>query len=150
VLDNGIVCDSTCTTSVPGIVAAGDVARWDNPRFNELMRVEHWDNAAQQGRAAAVSLLQGPEHAPHYDPVPYFWSDQYETKIQFVGRAHPDDVVSVAHGSVAERKFVALYGREGRLVGALSLSQPRRMVAYRKLILEGSSYEAALEYARAN
>src|SRR5206468_820024 len=106
-----------------GVVAAGDVARWPNPLFGETMRVEHWDNAAAQGRHAALTLLQG-EAAQPFAPVPYFWSDQYDHKIQFVGRGGAGDEVRVVAGSVEERKFVTLYGRAGRIVGALSLDNP--------------------------
>ena len=119
------------------LVAAGDVARWDNPLFHERMRVEHWTNAAEQGRAAALTLLHG-EDAPVFDPVPYFWSDQYETKIQFVGRPGPD--VKVVDGSLDDDRFVIAYGSEGRIVGALAFSRPARLMAYRSLIAAGAPF----------
>jgi NADPH-dependent 2,4-dienoyl-CoA reductase/sulfur reductase-like enzyme len=125
------------------VVAAGDVARWHNPLFAIDMRVEHWTNAAEQGMAAARALLAGKAAEP-FAPVPYFWSDQYDAKIQFVGVCAPDDDVRIVHGSVAERRFVALYGRAGRLVGALALSRPRLLMAYRRLIADRASWEDAL------
>src|SRR5205085_752050 len=76
-LDNGVVCDEYCRTSAPAVVAAGDVARWYNPLFEESMRVEHWTNAVEQGEAAARSLVLGPDDLTPYAPAPYFWSDQY-------------------------------------------------------------------------
>ena len=143
VVGDGVVCDATCFASAPGVVAAGDVARWHNPLFGIDMRVEHWTNAAEQGMAAACALLAGAGAEP-FAPVPYFWSDQYDAKIQFVGMCAPDDEVRIVHGSVAERRFVALYGRAGRLVGALALSRPRLLMAYRRLIADRASWEDAL------
>ncbi|MET0804970.1 MAG: FAD-dependent oxidoreductase, partial [Acidimicrobiales bacterium] len=109
-LDNGVVCDETCLAA-PGVVAAGDIARWPNARFGEVMRVEHWENALEQGAAAARRLLAGDEPGERFEPVPWFWSDQYDRKIQLAGRSGPDDLVRVVHGSVDERRFVALFGR---------------------------------------
>jgi 3-phenylpropionate/trans-cinnamate dioxygenase ferredoxin reductase component len=94
------VCDSTCATSAPGVVAAGDIARWPNNLFGETMRVEHWSNAVEQGEAAARRLLAPPGEAVEFAPVPYFWSDQYDTKIQFLGRCCPTDEVRIVDGSI--------------------------------------------------
>jgi NADPH-dependent 2,4-dienoyl-CoA reductase/sulfur reductase-like enzyme len=144
-VDNGVVCDAACFASAPGVVAAGDVARWHNPLFGGDMRVEHWTNAAEQGVAAARALLAGAGAEP-FGPVPYFWSDQYDAKIQFVGVCRPDDDLRIVHGSVAERRFVALYGRAGRVVGALAIGRPRLLMAYRRLIADRASWEDALAY----
>jgi NADPH-dependent 2,4-dienoyl-CoA reductase/sulfur reductase-like enzyme len=144
-LADGVVCDATCSTAVPGVVAAGDVARWHNPLFGVDMRVEHWTNAAEQAAAAAAALLAGGRAEP-FAPVPYFWSDQYDVKIQYVGVGGPGDEVRVVHGSVAERRFVALYGRGGRLVGALALGRPRLLMAYRRLIAARASWDEALAF----
>ncbi|HYT38866.1 MAG TPA: FAD-dependent oxidoreductase [Acidimicrobiia bacterium] len=146
-LDNGVVCDSTCATSAPGVVAAGDIARWPNNLFGETMRIEHWSNAVEQGAAAAKRLLAGPGEALDFTPVPYFWSDQYDAKIQFLGRCCPTDEVRVVDGSVEERRFVALFGRHGRLVGALAFSRPRLLMAYRKLLAAKTSFDDALAHA---
>ena len=146
-LDNGVVCDATCATSAPGVVAAGDIARWPNNLFGETMRVEHWSNAVEQGAAAARRLLAGPGEAVEFAPVPYFWSDQYDAKIQFLGRCCPTDEVRVVDGSVDERRFVALFGRDDRLVGALAFSRPRLLMAYRKLLAAKTSFEDAIAHA---
>ena len=143
-LDNGVVCDSTCATAAPGVVAAGDIARWPNNLFGETMRIEHWSNAVEQGAAAAKRLLAGPGEAVDFAPVPYFWSDQYDAKIQFLGRCRPTDEVRIVDGSIEERRFVALFGRDGRLVGALAFSRPRLLMAYRKLLAAKTSFEDAL------
>ena len=146
-LADGIVCDERCFAA-PGVLAAGDVARWYNPLFDEEMRVEHWTNAAEQGMAAARNLLAGPQAAEPYAPVPYFWSDQYDVTIQFAGRSAPDGDVVVAHGSVEARTFVTLYGRAGRLVGVLGIGQPRLVTKYRRMIAARTSWDDALEAAR--
>jgi len=142
-LDNGVVCDST-GHAAPGVVAAGDVARWHNPLFETDMRLEHWTNAAEGGIAAARALLAGPEKAEPYAPVPYFWSDQYKTKIQFVGHVHHGDDVRVVDGSVQDRKFLALYEHAGRVVGALGFSRPKLVLQCRRLIADRVSLDEAL------
>jgi 3-phenylpropionate/trans-cinnamate dioxygenase ferredoxin reductase subunit len=146
-LDDGIVCDETCLAG-PGIVAAGDVARWPNLLFGgESMRVEHWTNATEQGVAAALRLLAGDASAEAFAPVPFVWSDQYDVKIQIVGSIRSDDDVVVADGSLDERRFVALFGRDGRLVGALGFSRPRLLMQYRRMIAERASWDDALARA---
>jgi len=151
VLDNGIVCDETLLAA-PGIVAAGDVARWPNPMFDgEVMRLEHWTNAAEQGVAAARRLLVAEgDAADAYAPVPFVWSDQYDRKIQTVGHFRGDDEMEVVYGSLDERRFVAVFGRDGRLVGALGFSMPAKVMQYRKMIEERASFADALERARSS
>lgn len=139
-LDDGVVCDAA-GLAAPGVAAAGDVARWPNRRFGEAMRVEHWDNAAAQGAHSARALLGAAEP---YEPVPWFWSDQYDRKIQLAGHIRPDDEVRVVAGSVAERRFAALYGRGGRLMGALGFNRPRHVMRYRAMIEQGAAFEEAL------
>ncbi|MFT5201386.1 MAG: 3-phenylpropionate/trans-cinnamate dioxygenase ferredoxin reductase subunit [Candidatus Aldehydirespiratoraceae bacterium] len=142
-IDNGVVCDATCLAA-PGVTAAGDVARWPNQRFDEVMRVEHWDNAVEQGGHAARRLLQSDDEAEPFTPVPWFWSDQYDRKIQLAGRIRPDDDMAIVTGSVEERRFAALYGRAGKLVGVLGFNRPRHVMQYKTLIQEGASYADAL------
>ena len=103
------------------------------------MRVEHWTNAVDQGRFAARRLLRGREECGPYAPVPYFWSDQYDVKIQFSGRTRPGDEIHVVHGSVAERDFVAVFTRADRLVGALALNRGREFAPYSRLIEQRSN-----------
>jgi NADPH-dependent 2,4-dienoyl-CoA reductase/sulfur reductase-like enzyme len=146
-LDDGVVCDETCLAA-PGIVAAGDVTRWPNPLFDgESMRVEHWTNATEQGVAAARRLLAGDTGGEVFAPVPFVWSDQYDVKIQIVGGISGDDEVVVADGSFDERRFVALFGRGDRLVGALGFSRPRVVMQYRRMIAERASWKDALAHA---
>ncbi|MGA9279085.1 oxidoreductase C-terminal domain-containing protein, partial [Ilumatobacter sp.] len=150
-----VVCDETLNarrldgTVRPGVYAAGDVLRWPNSLFDEEMRVEHWTNAAEQGAAAAKNLLavaRGEEPAP-YAPVPFFWSDQFDIRVQFLGRASPDDEVVVAAGAVADGKFLALYRRGDRLHGALGVNAPRWVMKMRGSLADGVSWSDALEVA---
>jgi 3-phenylpropionate/trans-cinnamate dioxygenase ferredoxin reductase subunit len=81
-LDNGIVVDEYCRTSVEGVYAAGDVANHYHPVFERRIRVEHWDNALKHGPAAARNMV-GKDEA--YEDIPWFWSDQYDTNLQYAG-----------------------------------------------------------------
>ena len=146
-LGDGVLCDETLAAGAPGVVAAGDVARWHNPLFGESMRVEHWTNAVEQAGAAAERLLAGPAAGKPFAPVPFVWSDQYDRKIQMAGRVSPQDEMRIVHGTLAERRFVALFGRAGRLVGALAMNRPRQLVACRKQIREGRRFEDAVAEA---
>jgi len=149
-IENGVVCDETCLAA-PDVVAAGDVARFPNRLFDgDLMRLEHWTNATEQGVHAARRLLAGESGTElAFAPVPFVWSDQYDRKIQTVGVVSAEADLHVAHGSYAERQFVALFGRQGRIVGALGFNRARQVMQYRKLIAERASWEAALELASA-
>jgi 3-phenylpropionate/trans-cinnamate dioxygenase ferredoxin reductase subunit len=144
---NGVVCDATLATSAPGVVAAGDIARWPNVVFGETMRVEHWKNAIEQGAAAARRLLLGGHGAPPFASVPFAWTDQYEAKIQILGRIQPGDEVQLVHGSYDERRFVALTGRSGRLAGAFLFNEPRHLRRWRQHIEARCSWAAALSHA---
>lgn len=153
-LGDGVVCDDTLWTGAPGVYAAGDCARWHNhvfdPHDDAVMRVEHWTNAAEQGAAAARNLLAvaaGGTPTP-YESVPFFWSDQFESRIQFVGRAHGGDDVHVFAGSI-DGSFAALYGWEGRLRGVLGVSMPKMVMPFRTLIASKASWSEALEKATA-
>lgn len=143
-LDDGVVCDEYCAAGPPGVFAAGDVARWRNPLFDEVMRVEHWSNAVEQGVYVAERLSGSQSGAAPFAPVPFFWSDQYDVKIQFAGRMRPDDQLRVVAGSLESRKFTALYGRAGRLSGVLCFNRPRDLAKYRRLIAARTSFEDAL------
>jgi NADPH-dependent 2,4-dienoyl-CoA reductase/sulfur reductase-like enzyme len=148
-IDNGVVCDETLLAA-PGIVAAGDVCRWPNPVFDgELMRLEHWTNATEQGIAAGARLLAGDDaHAAPFAPVPFVWSDQYDVKIQVAGHVRGDDRLEIVDGSLDERRFVAAIGRGDRLVGAVGFSRPRVLMQYRRLVAEGTSWDDAIATAQ--
>ncbi|MGQ0432827.1 MAG: NAD(P)/FAD-dependent oxidoreductase [Microthrixaceae bacterium] len=147
-IDNGVVCDAACLAA-PGVVAAGDVARWPNERFGEVMRVEHWDNAIEMGAHAARTLVAEPGRTEPFAPIPWFWSDQYDRKVQLAGRSGSGDLVEVVSGSVEERRFVAFYGRGGRVVGVLGMNQPAKVMRWRSLIEDGATWDDALATAKA-
>ncbi len=145
-LGDGVICDASCATNVPNVVAAGDVAHFHNALFDEGMRVEHWSNAVEQAQAAAGRLLHGEQAAPAFQPVPYFWSDQYETKLQFAGRVRPGDRMQVVEGALNERSYTVVYGREGRLRAVLACNRPQQLIRGRKLLAERASFESALSF----
>ena len=145
-VDNGIVCDESCRAAA-GVYAIGDVARWPNPLFEgEMMRLEHWTNAAEQGCHVGEVIVSGVPRP--FAPVPFVWSDQYDCKIQSVGRFDADHDIEIVHGELASRKFVALFGRDGLLRGALGFSSARHVMHYRRMISERASFADALEHAR--
>ncbi|MFI1539484.1 NAD(P)/FAD-dependent oxidoreductase [Streptomyces anandii] len=123
-VDDGVVCDAGCRTDVPGVVAVGDVARCPNPFTGRHARIEHWSNATEQAKTAARTLLSGvPAPAPL--TAPYFWSDQYQVRIQLAGHVAPGDRPEIVDGDVDSRSFTAVYRREGAPVAVLSLNQPK-------------------------
>jgi 3-phenylpropionate/trans-cinnamate dioxygenase ferredoxin reductase subunit len=132
-LHNGVVVDEYCRASEPNVFAAGDVANWWHPTLGERLRVEHYENAQNQGVAAARAMLGKGEP---YAPVPFFWSDQYDLTLQYVGHATGHDEV-VFRGDIASRKFLAFYFREGRLRAALGINRFRDVSAARRLIRDG-------------
>jgi NADPH-dependent 2,4-dienoyl-CoA reductase/sulfur reductase-like enzyme len=135
-LADGVLCDAHCRTSAPDVYAVGDVARWHHPGFAEHLRIEHWTNATEMADAAVAALLAGSGPSAPYAPVPYFWSDQFGVKMQLAGRTHPGDAVSIVDGSLEERRFVALYHREGRLAAVLGWNRPRLVMQYRRDLRE--------------
>ncbi len=149
-VDDGVVCDASLRAA-PGVVAAGDLARYPSARFGRPLRIEHWETAIQSGESAARTLLadRAGETAPVHDPVPWFWSDQYDRKIQLAGRPSPDDECVVVHGSTDDLRFVALYGNGDTLTGVLGMNRPRHVVQLRMAMEEGVSFSEARERASA-
>lgn len=147
-LDNGIVCDKGLFCA-DGIVSSGDIARWpwDHDGEKEMVRIEHWQVAAEEGVAAARNLMLGRSDAVPFNPVPYFWSDQFGIRIQVLGRPHPDDEVHVVDGAIEDGKFLAIYGRGGRLRAGVAISKPRQLMGFRPLLQQGSSWKQALEHS---
>lgn len=145
---DGVHCDESLFAA-DRIVAAGDVARWTwrHLDHDEDVRIEHWEVASQMGSAAARSLMAGRDRAPRFDPVPYFWSDQYGLRIQVLGRPDPNDDIEVVDGDLEsdEGKFVVVYGREGKLSAALGVSRPRQLMAFRPLLEAGASWQEAVD-----
>ncbi|MGW0330214.1 NAD(P)/FAD-dependent oxidoreductase [Nocardia sp. NPDC003183] len=132
-LDDGVVCKPDLSVA-DRIVAAGDIARWPHHRDGTLVRVEHWDNAIRQADTAAATLLAADGAAPNFAETSMVWSDQYDCKLQFIGRPRPDDEVSIVEGDLGSRRFVAVYSRAGRMTAALLASSPHRLREYRAAI----------------
>jgi NADPH-dependent 2,4-dienoyl-CoA reductase/sulfur reductase-like enzyme len=146
-IENGVVCDDRLFAG-DGIVAAGDVARWAwrHDGSEEMIRIEHWNLAAEAGVAAAKNLVAGRADAVSFTPVPYFWSDQYGIRLQVIGSPRGSDEVVLVDGSFEEGKFVALFGRGGRLSAVMAIGRPRQLMMFRPLLANGSSWEEALAH----
>ncbi len=132
-LTDGVLCGPTChVTGLPDVVAAGDVARWPNLAFDDTpRRVEHWINAVEQARHAADALLDGIDTAQSFTPIPRFWSEQHDIKIQSIGMPRLGTKVTIAEGSVTKRQLVATYtNNTGRLIGAVAINAPRALIPY--------------------
>jgi 3-phenylpropionate/trans-cinnamate dioxygenase ferredoxin reductase subunit len=129
-IDNGIVVDEFCRTGVEGIYAAGDVANHYHPVFERRIRVEHWQNALNQGPAAAQSMLS---QGKPYDEVPWFWSDQYEFNLQYTG-FHTEWDELIVRGSMEERNFVAFYLKDRQVLAAVAINRGRDLRRSMRLI----------------
>ena len=114
-VDNGVLVDAGLRTSVPSVLAVGDIANHAHPVLGRRIRVEHWDTAINQAKVAAHNLAGGDEV---YDALPYFFTDQYDLGMEYVGNAGADDEV-VVHGSLEKLEFRAFWLREGRVVAAM-------------------------------
>ncbi|MDQ0402592.1 FAD-dependent oxidoreductase [Streptomyces sp. NPDC000349] len=129
-LNDGVLCDDGCVTALPQVVAVGDVARVGGTR------AEHWTSATQQPRAAVRNLLAG-RTLESARSVPYFWSDQYGSRLQFAGRRRDGDTVRIAEGGIAdgapdEGGFLARYERDGRTTAVLAVDRPRPFMRARR------------------
>ncbi|MFE6844110.1 NAD(P)/FAD-dependent oxidoreductase [Streptomyces sp. NPDC057686] len=131
-LADGIRCDAAGRTNIPGIVAVGDCAAWYEPAVGAHRRVEHWTGARERPAAAVAALLRGGQGAAQAPRPPYFWSDQYGTRIQFAGYAAEADSVTVEEGAAADRSFLAVYRSAGRPVAVLGLNQTRLFTRWRR------------------
>jgi 3-phenylpropionate/trans-cinnamate dioxygenase ferredoxin reductase component len=120
-VDNGVVVDQYCQTSVPGIYAAGDVANHYHPVFERQIRVEHWQNAIKQGAAAAHNMLG---RAVPYDGIHWFWSDQYEANLQYAGFHTKWDQL-VVRGRLDSGSFLAFYINDRRIDAVVGLNRPK-------------------------
>ncbi|MQY36568.1 Benzene 1,2-dioxygenase system ferredoxin--NAD(+) reductase subunit [Streptomyces sp. RB17] len=138
-LDNGVKCGADGRTSVAGVVAVGDCANWYDPHTGAHRRVEHWTGALERPDAAVAVLLAHGATEPGAPRPPYFWSDQYGVKIQFVGHAAGADSVTVEEGSTDDRSFLAVYRRAGRPVAVLGMNQPRLFTRRRKQFTSATS-----------
>lgn len=147
----GLTCDVACraVSTVgepdPAIYAAGDVARWPNPLYGDCpMTVEHWGNAIDQARHAAANMLAGPEAQRPYRHLPSFWSSQFGLNIKLAGLTEGADALAIVQGTRASHRFLAVYGRAGRTVAALSFDQARWLPAYAEAVAAGMPFPPVL------
>jgi NADPH-dependent 2,4-dienoyl-CoA reductase/sulfur reductase-like enzyme len=132
-LDNGVVCDAVGRASAAHVWAIGDVASWRDTVGNQV-RVEHWSNVADQARALVPSMLG--QDAPAAVTVPYFWSDQYDVKIQCLGEPEATDTVHIVEDD--GRKFLAYYERDGVVAGVVGGGMPGKVMKTRGKIAAGA------------
>jgi 3-phenylpropionate/trans-cinnamate dioxygenase ferredoxin reductase component len=125
-VDNGVICDAAGRTSAPNVWALGDVASWRDATGHQA-RVEHWSNVADQARVVVPAMLG--QDVPTNVVVPYFWSDQYDVKIQCLGEPEATDIVHLVEDD--GRKFLAYYERDGVLVGVVGGGMPGKVMKIR-------------------
>ncbi|HYD86725.1 MAG TPA: FAD-dependent oxidoreductase [Vitreimonas sp.] len=124
-VNNGVLVDGFLRTSAPGVFAAGDIARYRDPRLDEHIRIEHWVAAERQGQTAALNML-GADAV--FADTPFFWSKHYEHSLHYVGQASSWDHVAI-EGSIGAADFTARFLRNNRLLAAVSLGRPRETLA---------------------
>ena len=145
---DGVGCDEYCAAA-DGVYGVGDVARWYNPLFGTAMRVEHRTNAAEQGLAVARNLLTPGARRP-FAPVPYFWSEQYDTRFQAYGCLRDHDEALVLDAASADRRLLVAYRKDDRLVGVLAAgTSPKILRAWRALVAARTPWAAALNHSTA-
>jgi hypothetical protein len=137
----GVPCDGACRAIdvddvvTDDIFVAGDVARWPDPLFDgDFLDVEHWGNADAQAATAAHNMVCAPAARRAYKHLPAFWSIQFGVNLKTVGLPSVADEIVLTQGAVDEHRFVAAYGRKGRVVAALGVNMPRRLDVYQALI----------------
>jgi 3-phenylpropionate/trans-cinnamate dioxygenase ferredoxin reductase subunit len=138
IVDNGVLVDEYCRTNVPSIFAAGDIANHYHPLFDELIRVEHFDNASKHAAAAANNMLGIPTI---FDDPHWFWSDQYDLNIQHTGHARTWDEL-VVRGSVEELDFCAFYVRNDRVRAAFAVDRGTDIAVAKELIAARATVDA--------
>ncbi len=128
----GVLTDLAGATNVAGVVAVGDCAATSDDGAGGVVRTEHWTSALEQPAVAVARLLGGVASVPPRRTVPYFWSDQYGTRLQFAGHRREGDVVRIVDGDPDDRSFLAVYERAGHPVAVLGMNQPKLFTRWRR------------------
>ncbi|MCX5587248.1 FAD-dependent oxidoreductase [Streptomyces erythrochromogenes] len=139
--DGSVTADAHLLTSLPGVYAVGDCASFPSGRYGARLLVHHWDNALQGPRAVAANVLAG-EPTTVYDPVPYFWSEQFGRFVQYAGHHGGADAL-VWRGDPAEETWSVCWLRDGALAAVLAVGRPRDLAQGRKLIETGVPVDPA-------
>lgn len=132
-IDDGVVCDSTLQAA-EGVFAVGDVARWLESRSGRLIRIEHRMHATESAAVAALNVLGG---GVDFTPMPFWWSDQYDSRIQAYGR--PCGTAHLWRGELADRKAVILFSEADLLTGAVGWNSAKQLRVARELLVQGAS-----------
>ncbi len=138
-LDNGVAVDDGLRSSLPGVLAVGDCAAFWSRRYRRRLRVEHWDNALHAPDVAAANLLGG---EAVYDPVPYFWSEQFGRMLQYIGHHGAADRL-IWRGDPAQRSWSACWLLDGRLTALLAVDRPRDLSQGRRVASSGARVDPA-------
>ncbi|MFH9422734.1 NAD(P)/FAD-dependent oxidoreductase [Streptomyces sp. NPDC017529] len=138
--DRSVLADERLRTSVPGVYAVGDCASFPSARYGSRLLIHHWDNALQGPRTVAATIARGEAEGPLYDPVPYFWSEQFGRFVQYAGH-HAGADETVWRGDPASAAWSVIWLREGVLVALLAVGRPRDLAQGRKLIERGAALD---------
>ncbi|MEU8776062.1 FAD-dependent oxidoreductase [Streptomyces sp. NPDC048606] len=139
--DGSVTADAYLRTTLPGVYAVGDCASFPSARYGTRLLVHHWDNALQGPRAVAENILAG-EPVRAYDPVPYFWSEQFGRFVQYAGHHGGADTL-LWRGDPAEDTWSVCWLRDGALVAVLAVGRPRDLAQGRRLIESGALLDPA-------
>ena len=150
----GIACDASCRAFTLDLIVtddvfvAGDVARFPHPLYrHQFLALEHWGNAVEQAGVAARNMICEPRRRRPHFPIPCFWSSQFGVNIKSVGVPSAAEEVMIAQGSLEEGRFVAVYGKDGQTLAAVSFNQGRWLDFYESLIAQAAPFPPSLDVA---
>ncbi|UNO42562.1 FAD-dependent oxidoreductase [Streptomyces sp. MST-110588] len=138
--DRSVLADERLRTSVPDVYAVGDCASFPSARYGSRLLVHHWDNALQGPRTVAANIARGEAEGPVYDPVPYFWSEQFGRFVQYAGH-HACADETIWRGDPTSAAWSVIWLRGGRLVALLAVGRPRDLAQGRRLIERGAELD---------